>query len=118
MDPELIDELIGFVNDRETVCRILDIAHALEHLKAIEGAPRVLEINEVGSLSRGVPVIVEQRQAGWEHLLIARDLTLGLKFTSASARQFILHWNEYGITWRVWSRRPTKEQREAVPWNE
>jgi hypothetical protein len=28
------------------------------------------------------------------------------------------NWPDYGKTWRCWTQQPTKEQREAVPWNE
>ena len=28
-----------------------------------------------------------------------------------------MRWDDYGITWRCWTSRPTDEQREAVKWN-
>lgn len=30
--------------------------------------------------------------------------------------QFTWNTDEYGKTWRCWTQRPTKEQREATPW--
>lgn len=27
-----------------------------------------------------------------------------------------MRWDDYGITWRCWTQRPTDEQREATPW--
>ena len=27
-----------------------------------------------------------------------------------------MRWDDYGITWRCWTSRPTDEQREAAPW--
>ena len=27
-----------------------------------------------------------------------------------------MRWDDYGITWRCWTSRPTDEQREATPW--
>lgn len=29
-----------------------------------------------------------------------------------------MRWDDYGITWRCWTSRPTDEQREKEPWNE
>ena len=28
-----------------------------------------------------------------------------------------MRWDDYGITWRCWTSRPTDEQREAAPWD-
>lgn len=28
-----------------------------------------------------------------------------------------MRWDDYGITWRCWTSRPTDEQREGTPWN-
>lgn len=44
----------------------------------------------------------------------------------ANAKCFITVWNvsiaamndEYNVTWRAWSQRPTKEQREGTPWSQ
>lgn len=29
-----------------------------------------------------------------------------------------MRWDDYGITWRCWTSRPTDEQKKAVKWNE
>ena len=99
---------------------VLAMRDALALLKAQE--PHLLTLDEIHD---SMVVYIE---AGTKFLKIVDDdgVVLAIGGSScANAKCFITVWNvgiaamndEYNVTWRAWSQRPTKEQREKEPWN-
>jgi hypothetical protein len=93
---------------------------AIEALKAQE--PRLLMLDEIHDS------MVVYLEAGEKFLKIVDNDGVVLAIGGSErmgAKCFITVWNvstaamsdEYNVTWRAWSQRPTKEQREATPWN-
>lgn len=93
---------------------------AIEALKAQE--PRLLTLEEIHDS------MVVWLEAGTKFLKIVDDDGVVLAIGGSErtgAKCFITVWNvnvaamndEYNVTWRAWSQRPTKEQREKEPWN-
>ena len=89
---------------------------------------RVLTVEEVRSKqTKAIPVWKETKSknkalyAGW---VLAYEVQTGqgitgdcLGMAEPSGRMVWYKLSDYGKTWRVWSARPTDEQREAVEWN-
>ena len=93
---------------------------ALALLKAQE--PRLLTIDEIHDS------MVVYLEAGTEFLKRMDDDGVVLAIGGSEctgAKCFITVWNvgiagmnnDYNVTWRAWSQRPTKEQREREPWD-
>lgn len=92
---------------------------ALALLKAQE--PRLLRMDEIHDS------MVVWLEAGTKFLKIVDDDGVVLAIGGSErtgAKCFITVWDvgvaakddEYNVTWRAWSQRPTKEQREGTPW--
>lgn len=97
------------------------ITKAIEALTAQE--PRLLTLEEIHD---SMVVYIE---AGKKFLKIVDDDGVVLAIGGSErmgAKCFITVWdvgiaamnNEYNITWRAWSERPTKEQREGTAWSD
>lgn len=93
---------------------------AIEALKAQE--PRLLTLDEIHDS------MVVWIEAGTKFLKIVDDDGVVLAIGGSErmgAKCFITVWDvstaamndEYNVTWRAWSERPTKEQRENEPWD-
>ena len=88
---------------------------ALELLK--EQEPRMLTQEEAKSLQHDTVVWYEHKsQHDSIPRIIDRTSGYGIRFTDGAIRCFGI--DVYGKRWRLWSARPTDEQREAVPWDE
>ena len=96
----------------------LDIA--IEAVTAQE--PRLLTLDEFHDS------MVVYLEAGTKFLKIVDDDGVVLAIGGSErigAKCFITVWDvgiaamndDYNVTWRAWSQRPTKEQREGTPWN-
>lgn len=108
----------------ETGCVKTLTKDALALLKAQE--PRVLTLEEVrGSLKQPIWKEVcsshKYLYTGW---VLAYDIQTGQGITGTrlgmaepSGRVVWYRLEDYGTKWRCWDKRPTEEQREAVPWN-
>lgn len=92
---------------------------AIEALKAQE--PRLLTLDEIHDS------MVVYLEAGTEFVKRMDDDGVVLAIGGserAGAKCFITVWDvgiaamndDYNVTWRAWSQRPTKEQREGIPW--
>lgn len=99
---------------------VLAMRDAIALLKAQE--PRLLTLDEFHDS------MVVYLEAGTKLLRIVDDDGVVLAIGGserAGAKCFITVWDvgiaamndEYNVTWRAWSQRPTKEQREGTPWN-
>lgn len=99
---------------------VLAMRDALALLKAQE--PRLLTIDEIHDS------MVVYLEAGTEFLKRMDDDGVVLAIGGSErigAKCFITVWDvgiaamndDYNVTWRAWSQRPTKEQREREPWN-
>lgn len=99
------------------------INDATELLKVQE--PRVITLEEIRDVLKQ-PVWKETKSAheklytGW---VIAYDIQIGhgitgerLGMSEPSGRVVWYRLDDYGRTWRLWTSRPTDEQREAAPW--
>ena len=93
--------------------------YAIEAVKAQE--PRLLTIDEIHDS------MVVYLEAGTEFLKRMDDDGVVLAIGGSEctgAKCFITVWNvgiagmnnDYNVTWRAWSQRPTIEQREGTPW--
>lgn len=96
------------------------ITKAIEALT--EQEPRLLTLDEIHDS------MVVWLEAGTKFLKIVDDDGVVLAIGGSErigAKCFITVWDvdiaamndEYNVTWRAWSQRPTKEQREGTPWN-
>lgn len=96
------------------------ITKAIEALTAQE--PRLLTLDEIHDS------MVVYLEAGTKFLKIVDDDGVVLAIGGSErtgAKCFITVWDvgvaamndEYNVTWRAWSQRPTKEQREGTPWD-
>ena len=96
------------------------ITKAIEALTKQE--PHLLTLDEIHDS------MIVHLEAGKKFLKIVDDDGVVLAIGGserAGAKCFITVWDvnvaamndEYNVTWRAWSQRPTKEQREATPWN-
>ena len=112
-----------FVGTCETnwslMCR--DVANRLEELLAAQ-KPRVMTLEEVKSAwrNRDIAFLVEYNDGGnpvwmlyYGYLSTQEEIVLIDEI--AHLRHFGIY--GYGIDWRVWTSRPTDEQREAEPWD-
>ena len=92
-------------------------------LKAQE--PRVMTLEELAAAQKA-PVWRETKRAhkdlynGW---MLAYDVQRGQGITGTrqgmtepNGRVGWCKLDDYGMTWRCWTSRPTDEQREAIPW--
>ena len=98
----------------------VELAHdALALLKAQE--PRLLTLDEIHDS------MVVYLEAGTEFLKRMDDDGVVLAIGGSErigAKCFITVWDvgiaamndEYNVTWRAWSQRPTREQKEGTPW--
>lgn len=97
---------------------VIDDAIAL--LKAQQ--PRLLTLDEIHDS------MVVYLEAGTKLLKIVDDDGVVLAIGGSErmgAKCFLTVWDvstaamndEYNVTWRAWSARPTKEQQEGTPWN-
>ena len=93
---------------------------AIEAVKAQQ--PRLLTLDEIHDS------MVVWLEAGTKLLKIVDDDGVVLAIGGSErmgAKCFLTVWDvstaamndEYNVTWRAWSERPTKEQREKEPWN-
>lgn len=96
------------------------ITKAIEALTAQE--PHLLTLDEFHDS------MVVYLEAGTKLLKIVDDDGVVLAIGGSErmgAKCFLTVWNvstaamnnEYNVTWRAWSERPTKEQREGTPWD-
>ena len=87
-----------------------------------EQEPRLLRLDEIHDS------MVVYLEAGTKLLKIVDDDGVVLAIGGSErtgAKCFITVWDmgvagmndEYNVTWRAWSQRPTMEQREKEPWN-
>lgn len=88
---------------------------AAELLKA--EVPRVLSLEELMGFDGAFLVEYNKsflsRDPSWQMLHFMDD-----KWVHIWRPRFVEHYSkeQYGKTWRCWSRRPTEEQMEATPW--
>ena len=91
---------------------------ALALLKAQE--PRVMTLEEISSINGGDIIWIEDRSLD--------QMIAGIKFQSPSKNCYYVMLigstrpqpfskELYEVNWRIWTSRPTDEQREATPWN-
>lgn len=108
----------GKMYDAHLVIDTCEAAIAL--LKAQE--PHLMTLDEIHDS------MVVYLEAGTEFLKRMDDDGVVLAIGGSEctgAKCFITVWNvgiagmndDYNVTWRAWSQRPTKEQREKEPWN-
>lgn len=93
------------------------IEDALELLKAQE--PRVLMMSEVRDCCPDCVYI--ETNTGWLERTIMDYWQSDSRFcvlVYGKLDNITKPWKEYGKTWRVWSARPSEEQREAVRWDD
>ena len=92
------------------------ITKAIEALTAQEA--RVMTLEEVEALPYG-HVLIETDKSGslrWlDALLFCKNTNFSFDFITLEGRARLLG-TEYNREWRVWTSRPTDEQREAIPW--
>lgn len=87
---------------------------AIEALKAQE--PRVMTLEEVKSLERDAVVWYEHNGVNKQRPRIVDQVyDSGIIFTDGGHWQF--NADAYGKKFRLWTSRPTDEQREKEPWN-
>ena len=88
-------------------------------------APRVIGKRELGSLQRDTLVWVEYKDAlpGWEIDVQCYQGASEHRSPMSGDYELYLDYlmgfdevSEYGISYRLWTDRPTDEQREATPW--
>ena len=100
-------------------CTSLDDLHSdtLDLLKAQQ--PRVLTLEEVKMLDSDYYYLESMRSHGKElrEIVGAYGLTCVTWPSITWARQTMGD-SGYGKTWRCWTAKPTREQREAVSWQE
>ena len=96
-----------------------DVATRLEELLAAQ-TPRVMTLEEVRQFVYGSPYIIETNLPGDEPRLMwglysHQGVSGNFDFAITDGRKRLFD-ADYGKTWRCWTQRPTKEQREAEPW--
>lgn len=90
----------------------------------IDREPRLMDATEVASCETGTVLWVEERQGvTWNLFPLEIDVSSTHPDTGTAYLFFITHHDlrkfecdEYNRTWRCWTERPTKEQREAASW--
>lgn len=106
-------EACPYMNPMEGTCDNLDelLGDALTLLKAQE--PRIMSLEEIPYATFGWIEVSEQLiPCVLEDVFV--DDTVG--FASIEDGHDYMCASDYGKTWRVWTSRPTDEQREATPW--
>lgn len=98
------------------------VGNAIALLKAQE--PRVMDVDEVIACEKGAVLWVEERQGViWNLFPLEIDVNSIHPDTGTAYLFFITYHDlrkfecdEYNQTWRCWTERPTKEQREDASW--
>ena len=90
---------------------------AIDLLKAQE--PRVMTLEEVSTLPIDTPVFIEEinDECGW-NVFYGIDEEKDVCFCGFKASADYYDLEEYGMSWRCWSSRPTDEQREETKWDD
>ena len=88
-----------------------------------EQEPRVLMWDEMMALPHGPEnnacVVLEERVPVGRWDLGSVWKWTGAAFVQERARDHRIYNNDsYGTVWRVWNKKPTKEQREAAKWED
>ena len=74
----------------------------------METTPRVRTLEE----SMNLP----DNAISWIEVKKGTDTATAYSMFPPGIRESVLWPEEYGVKWRVWEGKPTKEQRNAVPW--
>lgn len=107
-------DMAGYHNDAQCVRDALALLREQE--------PRLLSVDEVKALPPDTDVYVENGtyDNGPRYLLAATKEGVGGR-DGVSFFYFSRFWKDYNhlpYGWRVWTARPTKEQRRAVKWDD
>ena len=98
--------------------------NALVRALACELRPRVMSLEDVIG-GAGTPAYMEARsQRGYKGWVLIYDVQEGIGITGVrigvTKPGHITIWPArelYGVKWRLWTDRPTDEEREGTPWN-
>ena len=92
------------------------IEDAIGLLKAQE--PMVITLEELSTLPIDTPVFIEEinDECGW-NVFYGIDEEKDVCFCGFRASADYYDLEEYGMSWRCWTLRPTDEQRNEVKWN-
>lgn len=85
---------------------------ALALLKEQEA--KVLTIDGIETLHKGSDVFIERR--GLDFILPATVFRVGRNFIEFYGTPMSERFDRYNRFWRLWTNRPTDEQRRSVPW--
>lgn len=90
---------------------------ALELLKAQE--PRVMTLEEVSTLPIDTPVFIEEinDECGW-NVFYGIDEEKDVCFCGFKASADYYDLEEYSMSWRCWTSRPSDSERGDTPWAE
>ena len=97
-------------------CHRNDMMHdVLELLKSQE--PRVMTLEEVNALDWDYCYLEQERLPGKTYRgMLGKYIMTCVTWPSITAAKISQTVDNYGKTWRCWTFKPTKDQREAVPW--
>ena len=99
-------------------CLFSLLTDALDLLKAQE--PRVMTLEEIQQSLRGGDTAflldVEDRLLIWTLYMAYNARTNCIVLRDDTDDVHVLRMEDYGVTWRCWTARPTDEQREAEAW--
>ena len=118
------DGKFGHVKSFEMANQILHQSDVIELLVgALRDAlekPRVMSFGELRKAGNLVPCWIEEKYVMYPDLLQDSNGTyygrMQLRDGILPKSYYLLEKDQYGKTWRCWTRRPTDEEREAAKW--